>query len=134
MTNGAVAATSLPTAIWRAVRLRCPVCGRGRLFRNWISMHPTCSHCGLKYERAAGYFLGSIYFNYGLTTLIVIVAYLVLFFTDALSQHQALAALLAFSVLFPLFFFRWARSLWMAFDHYVDPKSGGDNGSGDERS
>lgn len=123
MSDGHTAAKSLSTAIWRAVRLRCPVCGRGRLFRNWFSMHPACEHCGLEYERAPGYFLGSIYFNYGLTTLIVIVAFLVLLFTEALPQRQALLLLLAFSVLFPVWFFRWARSLWLAFDHYFDPKS-----------
>lgn len=91
-------------------------------------MHPTCSECGFRYERAPGYFLGSIYFNYGLTTLIVIAAYLALFFTEALPQQQTLILLLAFSVLFPIAFFRWARSLWMAFDHYVDPKPRDESG------
>jgi uncharacterized protein (DUF983 family) len=125
MTNIHAGKKSLPTTFWRALRLRCPVCGRGKLFRNWFTMHPVCGHCGLKYERAPGYFLGSIYFNYGLTTLIVIVAFVVLLLTEALPQQQALLVLLAFSVLFPVWFFRWARSLWMAFDHYVDPKARG---------
>lgn len=129
MTSGVEAKRpSLPAVLWRAIRLRCPVCGRGRLFRNWFLMHPTCSECGFRYERAPGYFLGSIYFNYGLTTLIVIAAYLALFFTEALPQQQTLILLLAFSVLFPIVFFRWARSLWMAFDHYVDPKPRDESG------
>jgi uncharacterized protein (DUF983 family) len=124
MASGEIPKKRLSTALWRSLRLRCPVCGQGRLFRNWITMHPTCDHCGLKYERAPGYFLGSIYFNYGVTTVIVVATFLALFFTEVLPQQTAFLVLLAFSVLFPLWFFRYARSLWMAFDHYADPASG----------
>jgi uncharacterized protein (DUF983 family) len=127
MTRGETPGIPLGTALWRGLRLRCPVCGQGRLFRNWITMHPACEHCGLKYERAPGYFLGSIYFNYGVTTVIVVAAFLVLFFTEALSQQTTFFVLLAFSLLFPLWFFRYARSLWMAFDHYADPVSSGES-------
>ena len=38
-------------------------------------MHERCPHCGVKFEREPGFFLGSIYINYGLTALIVAVAY-----------------------------------------------------------
>jgi hypothetical protein len=93
-------------------------------------MYAHCDHCGLKYERAPGYFLGSIYFNYGLTTLIVVAAFLTLFITDVLAQQYVFLLLLAFSLFFPIWFFRWARSLWMAFDHFVDPKSGADPATG----
>ncbi|RIK81136.1 MAG: hypothetical protein DCC68_09325 [Planctomycetota bacterium] len=113
----------LTTAMWRGLRLRCPVCGQGRLFRNWIAMHSHCDHCGLKYERAPGYFLGSIYFNYGATTILVVAAFLVFFFTEIVPQSTAFAVLLAFSLLFPVWFFRYARSFWMAFDHFYDPVS-----------
>lgn len=109
-------------ALWRAVRLRCPVCGQGRLFRNWFTMHPRCDHCGVAFEREPGFFLGSIYFNYGLTALLVIAAFLILFFTEIIPQQQAFFILLAFSILFPVWFFRYARSLWLAFDHHIDPR------------
>lgn len=111
----------LTAALWRGLRLRCPVCGQGKLFRNWIAMHAHCEQCGLKYERAPGYFLGSIYFNYGVTTVIVVAAFLGFFFTEIVPQSAAFVVLLAFSLLFPLWFFRYARSLWMAFDHFYDP-------------
>jgi hypothetical protein len=32
--------------------------------------------------------------------------------------------LAAFCVFFPLWFFRYARSLWLAFDEYFDPSGG----------
>jgi hypothetical protein len=85
-------------------------------------MHPHCDHCGVTFEREPGFFLGSIYFNYGLTALLVIAAFLFLFFSEVIPQQHAFFILLAFSILFPLWFFRYARSLWLAFDHHVDPR------------
>jgi hypothetical protein len=84
-------------------------------------MHPSCDACGLVFERGPGYWLGSIYVNYGLTALIVTVAYLVLWFNQAASPEALLVGLTTFAILFPLWFFRYARSLWLGFDHLVDP-------------
>ena len=61
-----------PTVPWstlmgRALRLKCPRCGEGAIFSGPFTTLDHCSHCKLKYERAPGYFLGSIYINYGLT-------------------------------------------------------------------
>jgi uncharacterized protein (DUF983 family) len=105
----------------RAWRLRCPRCGQGRLFRNWITMYPRCASCGLQYEREPGYFLGSIYVNYGLTALLVTIGYLGLLFSQVVSPEAALWIVAGFAVLFPLWFFRYARSVWMGFDQFWDP-------------
>jgi uncharacterized protein (DUF983 family) len=105
----------------RALRLRCPNCGGGKLFTGWFRMHPRCSECGLKFERGPGYWLGSIYVNYGLAAILVTAAFFVLFFTEALPQETVLWVLTAFCVIFPLFFFRFARSIWIALDVYFDP-------------
>lgn len=111
------------TLVWRALRLRCPFCGQGRLFRGWFSMHKTCSHCGASLEREPGFFLGSIYFNYGLTALVTAIAYPVLMF-QGVPDKYLMPATLAWAILFPLWFFRYARSLWLGFDQYVDPRRG----------
>ena len=66
----------------RSLRLRCCLCGQGRLFRNWFSMHPSCSDCGHVYEREPGFFLGSVYINYGLTSLIICTLYPILRFSE----------------------------------------------------
>jgi hypothetical protein len=84
-------------------------------------MHERCECCGFKFDRSPGYWLGSIYVNYGLTALIVTAAYFVLFFTEALPQTAVLWLLTAFCVVFPLWFFRYARSVWIGFDLYFDP-------------
>jgi uncharacterized protein (DUF983 family) len=111
------------TLVWRALRLRCPMCGQGKLFRNWFGMHPACSHCGTSFVREPGFYLGSIYFNYGLTALITAVAYPAMMF-NGVPDKYLVPATLAFALLFPLWFFRYARSLWLGFDQYVDPRAG----------
>ena len=72
-------------------------------------MRSECDSCGLRLQREPGYYLGSIYFNYGLTALIVTVTYFVLFLTTEISPDTLLVALTAFCVLFPIWFFRYAQ-------------------------
>ena len=80
-----------------------------------------CAVCGRKFDRAPGYLLGSIYFNYGVTALLVILIYFSLFLTETMSGRQLLYVLAAFTLVFPLWFFRYARGLWIAFDELFDP-------------
>lgn len=112
------------TLVGRALRLRCPLCGQGRLFRTWLIMHAECPHCGAHFEREPGFFLGSIYINYGLTALIVAVAYPALLFNQIVPEQPLLWSALAFTVLFPVLIFPWARSLWIGFDQWRDPREG----------
>jgi uncharacterized protein (DUF983 family) len=109
------------TLWWRAARLRCPTCGRGAIFRGWFAMNEACPSCGRPFARDPGYLLGSIYFNYGVTALLVVVMYFTMFFRGWLSDGQRLVALSLFAVAFPMWFFRYARALWMAFDERWDP-------------
>jgi uncharacterized protein (DUF983 family) len=121
---------SLGKQLWRAVRLCCPVCGQGRLFRNWFTMHPQCNQCGFHFERGPGYWLGSIYVNYGLTALVVTAGYLGLFFSEAIGQTALLWLSAGFCLLFPLCFFRYARAVWIAVDLYFDPPRAEEMSSG----
>ena len=86
-------------------------------------MHMHCALCGYKYERAPGYFLGSIYINYGATALLVTAGYFSLWSTDRFDPQHLLWIAAAFILLFPMLFFRWARAVWMAFDQWFDPAS-----------
>jgi uncharacterized protein (DUF983 family) len=119
--SGPAIKPSLGILLSRAVRLLCAACGEGRLFRKWIQMHTHCRHCGFRFQREPGYWLGSIYVNYGLTALIVTAGYFALFFSELMTPNQILILLTAFCVLFPLWFFRYARAIWVAVDLYFDP-------------
>jgi hypothetical protein len=91
------------------------------MFRGWFQMNPECDACALPFQREGGFYLGSIYINYGLTSLLVLATYLPLYFSGWVSSRTLLWGALALSILFPLWFFRYARSLWLGFDNYFDP-------------
>ncbi len=111
------------SAVSRALRLRCPRCGQGALFRKRLSMHNLCPHCGLQYERAPGYFLGSTYVNYGFISLSMTAMYTGLHFGAQISNERLTLPLLAYCVITPLVIFRHARAWWLAMDCYLDPIS-----------
>lgn len=111
---------TLGQALGRAVRLRCPYCGRGRLFAGLLRMNQACEECGTELERDSGYFLGSTYINYGLTAIITTISYVVLHFGLDVSNQVLMPGLMAFCLIFPLVFFRYARSLWLSLDCFFD--------------
>jgi uncharacterized protein (DUF983 family) len=106
---------------WRAVRLRCPACGLGPIFRGWFTMNDACESCGRRFNRGPGYLLGSIYFNYGLTAMLVLILYFAMFFGAVLTDRQRLLVLSVFAAVFAMWFFRYARAFWIAFDERWDP-------------
>jgi len=83
-------------------------------------MNQSCSQCHYRYERDPGYFLGSTYVNYGATALSVTVGYIVCLFVLRVPQQNLVVPFAVYVVLFPLIFFRYARSLWMAIDMFFD--------------
>src|SRR5439155_1706938 len=80
-------------------------------------MAPACSACGLRFERAQGYFVGAIYLNYAVTTLLVIGGYVLLWAFTELTTAAQLALWLPVVVVFPLWFFRYSRSFWLALEY-----------------
>lgn len=83
-------------------------------------MNETCPECQLRYERAPGYFLGSMYINYGATALTMTVAYVLLHFQLGIDNRTLMAPLLGFCIIFPVFAFRYSRALWLGFDCFFD--------------
>jgi hypothetical protein len=84
-------------------------------------MNDRCPACDLRYEREPGYFLGSIYINYGLTALLVTIGFYALYFSHVVSPQAALWIVTVFALVFPIWFFRYSRSLWLGFDQFWDP-------------
>src|SRR5881628_1350371 len=113
-------ATRLMRAMGRAIRLRCPRCGATPLFRGWFRMAEACALCGLRFERAQGYFVGAIYVNYAVTVILAIGGFFLLWGLTALSTAAQLALLLPVVILFPLWFFRYSRSFWLALEWLIN--------------
>ncbi|HLK10104.1 MAG TPA: DUF983 domain-containing protein [Candidatus Binatia bacterium] len=103
----------------RALRLRCPRCGQGRLWARAFTMHEACAACGMRYEREPGYFVGAIYVNYAVTVALALGGVLALDLAVGLSLRAQLVLAVAVAALVPVAFFRYARSLWLAIDYLV---------------
>jgi uncharacterized protein (DUF983 family) len=115
--------------LWRAMRLRCPNCGGGPLFRSWLRMHPQCPACGLRLERGEdGYQVGSYMFNIIAAELLFLAVFLgVLVLTWpappwALLQYGGPALM----VIAPFLFFPFSKTLFLAFDLLFRPAPGGE--------
>ena len=103
-----------------ALRLRCPACGQGRLFCGWFAMHPRCGECGLDFRREPGFYLGSIYLNYGATALATGAVYCLLTLVGHWSPETALTVCLVLAVVLPVVLFRYARSFLLAIDAQIN--------------
>ncbi|MFN7806439.1 MAG: DUF983 domain-containing protein [Planctomycetaceae bacterium] len=108
--------------VGRALRLTCPRCGEAPMFTGLFRTHEYCPACHLKFEREPGYFLGSIYLNYGITTLVSTATWIVLRFGYGFPSRNILLGLVIFCVVWPTFFFRYARALWLALDLRFDER------------
>jgi hypothetical protein len=86
------------------------------MFRGIFRMNETCPACGFKFEREPGYFLGSIYINYGLSALISAVTWMTLRYGVGVPALPLAFGLGVFIVIFGSLFFRYARALWLAMD------------------
>lgn len=104
----------------RALCLRCPLCGNGKLFCSFFRMNERCSECDFKFEREPGYFLGSTYINYGWTSLTLTIAYIVFHVALGYPNSYVVPPLVLWFVFFPMFFHRYARAFWLTFDCFWD--------------
>lgn len=108
------------TLLGRALRLRCPRCGEGKLFARWHRMPRQCAVCGFRFERGPGYFLGSSYVNYGLTALTMSAIFLIGRIAFQVPAQRLVWPLFGYCLIVPLLLFRHARALWLALDCQLD--------------
>lgn len=104
--------------------LRCPYCGKGKLFRRFYRMYERCPVCGWRYEREEGYWTGAIAINLVATELliaIVTVPLVIWLAVSGLSVWPLVIIGVPMCVILPLLFFRHAKSFWMSLDFMVHP-------------
>jgi len=104
---------------WRAVRLRCPNCGQGRLFTSWLRMRERCPVCALKLERGEeGYQVGSYMFNIVAAELVFAAVFVgIVGLTWPSPPWKVLEyGGIALMVIAPFAFFPFSKTLFLAFD------------------
>jgi hypothetical protein len=80
-------------------------------------MESACPSCALDLLRESGYYVGAMYINYGLTASILLGVGIPL--ADRVPLATLSWPLGAFAVVFPVWFFRYSRSLWLGIDLYI---------------
>ena len=98
--------------LFRGLKLRCPCCGHGRLFKTTFRLHDHCSACGERYEREPGQWFGAVYINLGLTVLLTVAGFTVTQTFTTLSMPQQLWIWTPVAALGPLAFYRLSKGLW----------------------
>jgi uncharacterized protein (DUF983 family) len=123
---------SLLQLILRVLRLSCPACGRGRIFRRYFVRAERCSGCERRFEREEGYWVGGsevhMFASFGLSVLVCL-PFLVVFEPTPLLY----AAVILGHVVLSLLVFRYSRAVFLALDYWLDPAAppaGGDDPGG----
>ncbi len=108
----------------RALRLRCPNCGGGGLFRQWILLKRSCPRCHLFLDRGEpDHFLGAYVVNFVTAEFIIAFAALgVGWATWPDVPWTALKwGLIALMIPAPFVTYPWARTFWLAIDLIFRP-------------
>ena len=117
--------------LWRALRLKCPVCGRSPLFvpfsrtrsvMDWFTPLDGCPRCGFPYEREPGYFLFSLWvLNFGFVVSVALITYIILEYYCDVSTPALLVATGLPAPFLGVLIARHAKALFIALDHFIDP-------------
>ena len=120
---------TLRTMLGRVMRLRCPACGHGHLFRRYFVRKDRCGHCGWTFEREEGHWVGGsevhMFASYGLSVLLFVPILILMTPTPAM-----LAAVIAGHVALSLLLFRFSRAFFLGVDFMLDPAKPGDDDDG----
>src|ERR1700687_3777825 len=98
-----------PQGYWRIVcrrglRLRCQVCGQGKLFASYFVMNRNCAVCGVGFAREHGQWVGSLDIN---TLLTAVVAMACVGFGPLWDLKTSLAVYVSLAIVFPIVTFRF---------------------------
>jgi uncharacterized protein (DUF983 family) len=102
------------TAIGRGIRLKCPVCGVGSLFRTYFAMWEQCPSCGVGFAREHGQWVGSLDINTFLCAFALMIG---VGFGPLWSLRTSLIVWCSAAVVVPILTFRFVRGVWTAIVH-----------------
>jgi uncharacterized protein (DUF983 family) len=110
--------------IGRALKLRCPVCGRGRMFASWLRMRDCCDSCGLHFDRNEhDYFIGAYTINLIVAELIVVGSMLLVMYLSwpNVPWTKMTWIMMACMVPAPVITYPFSKTLWLAIDLIFQP-------------
>lgn len=96
----------------RGLRLRCPCCGHGHLFKTAFRTNEHFSTCEERFEREPGQRFGAVYLNLGLSVLLTTAGFVVTNLYTQMTITEQLRLLVPVAGVGPLIFFRVSTGLW----------------------
>jgi uncharacterized protein (DUF983 family) len=115
-----ITAKQIGTALSRCARLRCPACGEESIVQNIMRIRHHCPFCETLFKREEGFFVGAILVNVVATETLIIITYLLWLLVGPDRETAMLALLFSEAVIFPLFFYHYSWSIWLAFNYLVE--------------
>ena len=93
-----------------------------------MEMHSHCEHCGLRYEREAGFFYGAMYVSYMLNIALFVNAVLIwyLFVEDLVDWRIYIGAYVLITILLVPLIYRFSRSIWLYMMIKYEPEKRGE--------
>lgn len=102
---------------WTGLRLKCPACGNGRIYRSLTVMNPACPACGVVFEREEGDFVGAVVVAYSVTAVVVAAG---VYAVEVLADLDPMLHVLLWSLvaaLFLIFTYRNMKGIWLGILH-----------------
>ena len=111
---------------------KCPKCHEGDLyptrllsFSELFTMKDECPHCGQKYVLEPGFYWGSMYIGYMLSSAVMLLMFGVLLFLLDMGVYESLGGAVVVLVILYGGVYRMARAIWInLYVHYDADQSG----------
>lgn len=115
------------SVLWAASKCKCPRCHQGDVFQSsalnltkFAKTYERCTHCGLKFEKEPGFFVGAMYFSYAVSVAIFVAVGIAVVVLSNIFKFEAtvttfIISIIAVSALMMPFNFRYSRILMLYF-------------------
>jgi uncharacterized protein (DUF983 family) len=118
-TGGVVGFPPAMTLVRRTLMRRCPVCGKGKMFRSYFAMNERCASCGSIFWKNEGEWMGPMVMDYTAAGAAALLTWLATSWFD-LSELMQFLLPVAATVVAGVIAIPWSRSLWTVFLYLTD--------------
>ncbi|GAB1398037.1 MAG TPA: DUF983 domain-containing protein [Saprospiraceae bacterium] len=110
--------------------LSCPRCRKADLFyypvlrfKKLYKMKSECDYCGQDFEIEPGFYYGSMFISYIISSFFMLISFGIIKFAFKLDVWTTFGIVMALLVLVYFYVFRISRSLWIHFFVKYNPKA-----------
>ncbi len=98
---------------------RCAKCKTGAIFHHFFFINEVCPHCGHRFEREEGFFIGSMIIAYFLSTMLTLPILLLAIFKFETELPLALLFASIFMAVTLPFIYRYSKIAWIQIEEQL---------------